>query len=257
MTRAQGDNGSTLGHVADDPDVLISEFFKRLDELESLAREITSRLQDGYPPPPAREPAQDFELVVVCTGNRVRSPAAEGFLRVLLAGLPVRVSSAGVLDLGPVPALPETIETAAALGLDLTMHRAACVVGRDLSGADLVLGFEQRHVATAVVDARAPREKTFTLVEIVDLLEHVLPATTVEEPAERARQAVARAHALRKGHPEPPAEISDPLGESAEVYRTTITRVRDLSERLAVRLFGFEAVHPLPDVAKARRRLRG
>jgi protein-tyrosine-phosphatase len=161
-----------------------------------------------------------------------------------------------VLDLGPVPALPETIDTAAALGLDLSEHRAACVVGRELTQADLVIGFEQRHVATAVVDARAPREKSFTLVEIVDLLERVLPATTVEEPAERARQAVARAHALRQGSTEPPPEIADPLGETAEVYRATITRVRDLTERLAVRLFGFEAVQPLPEAGEpAQRRI--
>jgi protein-tyrosine phosphatase len=174
----------------------------------------------------------------------------------LLEGLPVRISSAGILDLGPVPALPETIDTAAALGLDLSQHRAGCLVGRDLSGADLVVGFEQRHVVTAVVDAKAPREKTFTLVEIVDLLERVLPATA-EEPAERAWQAVERANALRLGRREPAPEISDPLGEAAEVYRSTITRVRDLCERLAVRLFGFEAVQPLPAVVEppAQRRI--
>jgi protein-tyrosine phosphatase len=240
--------------VADDPDLLISAFFRRLDELESLAREITSRLQAAAPVPvPAREPARDFELVVVCTGNRVRSPVAAGFLHMLLADLPAHVSSAGVLDLGPVEALPDAIETATALGLDLSAHRASCVIGRDLSGADLVIGFEQRHVATAVVDAKAPREKTFTLVEIVDLLERVLPATE-EEPAERGRQAVERAHALRQGRTEPAPEISDPLGGSAEVYRTTLKRVRDLSERLAIKLFGSEAVRPLPQIVEPRAR---
>jgi protein-tyrosine phosphatase len=256
VTGADCDNASTLGRVADDPDLLISEFFQRLDELESLAREITSRLQAAtQAPAPGRDARRDFELVVICTGNRVRSPVAEGFLRVLLEGLPVRISSAGVLDLGPVPALPETIDAAGALGLDVSQHRAGCLVGRDLSGADLVVGFEQRHVATAVVDAKAPREKTFTLVEIVDLLERVLPATE-EEPAERARQAVERAHALRQGRREQALELSDPLGGSAEVYRTTITRVRDLSERLAVRLFGPDAVRPLPQIVEppARRR---
>jgi protein-tyrosine phosphatase len=257
VTGADRDNPSTLGRVADDRDLLISDFFRRLDELKSLAREITSRLQAAGPvPAPEGEPSHDFELVVVCTGNRVRSPVAEGFLRVLLEGLPVRISSAGILDLGPVPALPETIDAAAALGLDLSQHRAGCLIGRDLSGADLIIGFEQRHVVTAVVDAKAPREKTFTLVEIVDLLERVLPATA-EEPAERARQAVERAHALRQGRQEPAPEIPDPLGESADVYRTTITRIRDLSEPLAVRLFGFEAVQPLPAAVQtpARRRI--
>jgi protein-tyrosine phosphatase len=249
--------------MGEDPEPVTSELFRRLDELEFLAKDMTARLEPrvGGPPVPARDQPRAFELVVVCTGNRVRSPAAEGFLKILLAGLPVRVSSAGVLDLGAVEALPEAIETAAALGLDLTLHRASCVVGRDLSGADLVIGFEQRHVATAVVDAKSPRESTFTLAELVDLLERVLPATSAE-PAERAREAVARADALRQGrHPSPPAEIPDPLGGSMAVYRSTIGQVRDLCERLAVCLFGADAIAPLPHIAsvppaRARNRLR-
>src|SRR4051794_4954126 len=216
--------------VRDDPDQLISEFFERLDELESLAREITDRLQvqTPAPAPPAPRREKPFEVVVICTGNRVRSPVAEGFLRVLLEGLPVRISSAGLLDLGPVPALPETLSTAAELGLDLDGHRAQCVLGADLSAADLVIGFEQRHVATAVVDARARREKTFTLVELAELLERVLPPA-LDSPAERARDAVGRASALRQGRFDAPPEIADPLGSSTAVYRSTIERVRDYS----------------------------
>jgi protein-tyrosine-phosphatase len=246
--------------MRDDPELLISEFFERLDELEALAREITGRLQveapaPAAPPAPLRE--KPFELVVICTGNRVRSPVAEGFLRVLVEGLPVRLSSAGLLDLGPVPALPETLTTAAELGLDLDGHRAQCIVGADLSGADLVVGFEQRHIATAVVDARAPRDRTFTLVELVELLERVLPPA-LEAPAERARDAVMRAAALRQGRLDPPPEIADPLGGSAATYRTTIERVRDYSERLAIGLFGAENVQPLPEVpvSEPRRRMR-
>jgi protein-tyrosine phosphatase len=248
MNGAGHDNGSTLRSMReDDPEVLIDEFFQRLDELESLAHEITSRLTTTTPAP-ARAPQRErpFQLVVVCTGNRVRSPAAEGFLRVLTKGLPVRLSSAGLLDLGPVPALPETLQTAADLGLDLSDHRAQCVVDADLSAVDLVVGFEQRHVATAVVDAHADRDRTFTIVELVDLLERVLPQPPGTEPADRAREAVSRAAALRRGRNEPPTEIPDPLGGSAAVYRSTIERVRDLSERLAAGLFGAESVNPLP-----------
>ena len=246
--------------MRDDPELLISEFFERLDELESLAREITGRLQvqTPAPTPPAPLREKPFELVVICTGNRVRSPVAEGFLRMLVDGLPVRLSSAGLLDLGPVPALPETLSTAAELGLDLDAHRAQCVLGSDLSGVDLVVGFEQRHVATAVVDAGAARDRTFTLVELVELLERVLPPA-LDSPADRARDAVARSAALRQGRLEPPPEIADPLGGSSAVYRSTVERVRDYSERLAIGLFGAENVHPLPAVtpsAEPRRRMR-
>jgi low molecular weight protein-tyrosine phosphatase len=245
--------------MRDDPELLVSEFFQRLEELESLAREITGRLQVQTPaPPPAPRRERPFELVVLCTGNRVRSPVAEGFLRLLLEGMPVRLSSAGMLDLGPVPALPETLSTAAELGLDLESHRAQCVLGADLSHADAVIGFEQRHVATAVVDANAPRDRTFTMIELVQLLERVLPPAA-DEPAKRAREAMARAAALRQGRLEPPPELADPLGGSQAVYRTTIQRVRDLSERLAISLFGAENVNPLPVIAAdaaPRRRMR-
>ena len=150
------------------------------------------------------------------------------------------------------------MSTAAELGLDLEAHRAQCVLGADLSSADAVIGFEQRHVATAVVDAKAPRDRTFTMIELVELVERVLPPSA-ETPSERAREAMARAASLRQGRMEPPPELADPLGGSQAVYRTTIERVRDLSERLAIGLFGAENINPLPAVAAEaapRRRMR-
>ena len=225
----------------------IEHFSRRLDELDELAHEITSRLTSAE-----REPAPErpFELVLICTGNRVRSPVAEGFMRALTDGLPVHVSSVGVLNLGPVPALPEAIETAAALGLDISAHRARCALAHDLSGADLVVGFEQRHLAAAVVEARALRERTFGILELVSLLER-LDEPAAAEPVARGRQAVARAHALRRAEGSL-EELPDPLGGSRQVYHETISRVRGLCEQLAVGLFGEAAVRRLPVVASAQ-----
>ncbi len=256
MTGVTSNDGGNVDRVADEPEAFIGEFFRRLDELEELAHEITSRYGPVERPEPVA--ARAFEIVVICTGNRVRSPAAEGFLRALLGTLPVSVSSAGVLELGEdVPALPEAIDTAAALGLDLSAHRAQCVLRRDLRGADLVIGFERRHVATAVVDAHAHRERTFTMGELVTLLERA-GRPPGRDPVERARQAVAAADALRSGSDEPPPELADPLGGPPELYRSTLGRVRDLSERVATGLFGADAVHRLPppgEAAEPRRRL--
>ncbi len=249
---------ATVGEMAtSDQDRLIGEFFRRLAELEKLADEITARLAQSQP----LSGAPPFELITVCTGNRVRSPAAEGFLGQLTAGLPVRLSSVGTLDLGPVPALPEALEAAAALGLDISAHQARCIDAVDLGNADLVLGFERRHVAAAVVDAGAPRERTFTILELVDLLERIDPPSE-RDPAERAREAIARAQALRRSPRELVLEeLPDPLGGSADVFRETVTRVRDLCERLAVGLFGERAVTRLPviemDGNGARRQRRG
>ena len=244
MTAVPSVAGATVqGMPHRDADPLIAEFQRRLDELEELARDITARLTEEPAEPDVEQP---FEVVLICTGNRARSPVAEGFLRTLTDGLPVRVSSVGVLDLGPVPALPEAVETAAALGLDISAHRARCVLAHDLSGADLVLGFERRHVATAVVDARAPRERTFTILELVELLERIDPPSGGAS-AERARAVVARAAALRRQRAvDHLDEVPDPLGGSRETYRETISRVRSLCERVAVGLFGEASVRPRP-----------
>jgi low molecular weight protein-tyrosine phosphatase len=218
-----------------DPDELISGMRERAAELEA-------GLEDLEPRPARRR--DEFELVLLCTGNRARSPVAEGFLRDLLADLPVRVRSLGTLELGAAPALPEAIEAAAGLGLDISNHRARALAGEDLSGADLVIGFEQRHVAAAVVDGAARRDRVFSLPELVELLEESAPHG-FGEPVERARQAIADAHARRGNSLSARAELADPLGHDRTFYRDTVERVRELSERLAVGLFGEDAVRPL------------
>jgi protein-tyrosine phosphatase len=196
-----------------------------------------------------------FELVLLCTGNRARSPIAEAFLRDLLADLPVRVRSLGTLEVGAAPALPEAIEAAAARGLDISAHRARALAGEDLSGADLVVGFEQRHVVAAVVDGGARRDRVFSLPELVELLE-LGPAQRLGEPVERATQAIADAHARRSGlAASDRAELADPLGQDRRFYRDTVERVRELSTRLAFGLFGEDAVRPLSVATPARARL--
>ena len=217
-------------------------------------RERAAELEAGLDEHAPRSPRSkhEFELVLLCTGNRVRSPITEGFLSDLLADLPVRIRSLGTLELGPAPALPEAIEAAAALGLDISDHRARALAGEDLSGADLVVGFEQRHVAAAVVDGGASRERVFSLPELVELLEQS-DSQRFGKPVERARQAVADAHARRSGQAgSGRAELADPLGQDRSFYRSTVERVRELSARLAVGLFGEDAVRPLSSARRVR-----
>jgi low molecular weight protein-tyrosine phosphatase len=179
-----------------------------------------------------------FDVVVICSGNRFRSPIAEGVLRDASKGLPVNVASAGTLDTRPGPAFPEAVEIGRSYGLDLEPHRSRRVSGLDLSGADLVLGFEQIHVATAVVDAAARREHSFVLTELVGYLSGLEPMEATN-PIERARAAVEAANdeRMRSGAP-PPDEIADPVGGSDALFRTTAERVRALTLEVASALFG-------------------
>jgi protein-tyrosine phosphatase len=180
-----------------------------------------------------------FRVVFVCTGNRFRSPLAAAVMRRETEGLQVEVSSAGTLELGPVPALPEAVVEGERLGLDVGAHQARSLQEADLPGADLVVGFERMHLVTSVVEAGAARERTFTLPELVALLERLEPPDA-EDPLERAQLALEVAQAHRPSDPTLGSvpELADPLGRSAEYQRETAERVSALTTALARLLFG-------------------
>jgi len=150
------------------------------------------------------------------------------------------VQSYGTLRLDPLPALPEAVELANSYGVDLSGHRCRSLAGEDLRDADLVVGFELVHAATAVLDADAVRDRTFLLAELVECLEHI-PATA-DGTAEGARRAVEAAAALRRERRNLAAakEIDDPLGRPAKAKALIAADVVALTSRLAARLFGAE-----------------
>ncbi len=185
------------------------------------------------------QPETDFfEIVVVCTGNRARSPLVEAFLHQLTRGMPVEVTSAGTLDVGAAGVLPTALSAAGRWGIDLSEHKACYVRGSDLAGVDLVVGFELSHVSVAVVECGAPRQRTFTLPEAVELLEQV-PPSDVPRVVDRARARLELAHDARAGHAARQIpEIADPLHANQRQFDATAAVLRDLSYRLVAGLFG-------------------
>ena len=180
--------------------------------------------------------SDEFEVVVICSGNRFRSPIAEAILRRDTDGLPVRVESFGTMDLPSGHALSEALELAPGYDLDLMAHRSRPLAGHDLSAADLVIGFEPIHVATAVVSAHAQREHTFLITELVAGLE-ASPPQPENGVVERARAAVRAADEARKDAPGAAREIADPMGGPSAGYRRTAEEVYGLTSRLAELLF--------------------
>lgn len=198
--------------------------------------------------------AEVFVVIFVCTGNRARSALAEGLFRRHTQGIPTTVSSVGTLDVGSVPPLSDATEAGRRLGVDLTGHRARSLARADLTSADLVLGFESRHVASAVVDGGSNPGRTFLLGELVMLLDDT--ASAEEDAVERARAAVADADARRIRHrPDPAAPVvKDPLGKTAKVMYRTAEEIDALVRGLVLGLFGRS---PEPSPRKSRlRRLR-
>jgi protein-tyrosine phosphatase len=175
-----------------------------------------------------------FEIVFVCTGNRARSALAEALLRRRLRPDSAAVRSVGTLDLGPdVPALPGAVHAAALFGEDLSGHRARTLRRGELADVDLVIGFEPAHISAAIVDGEAARDRTFSIVELADLLEESASAGTADRPHE----AVERAAAHRTGSFLAAPEISDPLGGSERVFRETALAIDHLVDRIARGLF--------------------
>jgi protein-tyrosine-phosphatase len=151
----------------------------------------------------------------------------------------VEVVSLGTLELGPVPALPEAVEMAESYGLNLSGHRAQSIAGVDLESCDLVLGFERMHVAAAVVDGGARLDRTFTLPELLDLLDASPEPPRHAEAMKRARARIELAHAARSHDHRASAvpEIADPLGKTPAAQRGIAEQLRALVTDLSSRLF--------------------
>lgn len=183
-----------------------------------------------------------FEILVICTGNRNRSPIAEAALKQATEGLPVRVSSVGLLDLGCSPALPETLEVAADIGLDLTAHRSRWITDVDATQADVVLGLEWQHVAAAVVDYGAPADRSFTLLQLDELLQDATEPE-VRDVELRARELVRIANERKRslGRSALGTPVRDPFGGPMSGYVGMARLVKKAAEDIAARLFGTTA----------------
>ncbi|MBI4261107.1 MAG: low molecular weight phosphatase family protein [Actinobacteria bacterium] len=185
-------------------------------------------------------------ILVVCTGNICRSPLAEGFLRQLLDerfGRPaVTVSSAGISGWEGSPAHPDSVRAGAERDVDISGHVARRLVRDHLDRAHLVLAMAGEHaegVRRLAPDAAA---KTFTLKELVRLLE-ARPTVAAQGPPgpDLLRRRVAEAAELRasgfEGNPYD-EDVSDPLGLPPETFRAVAWELQDWCARLVNGVYG-------------------
>ena len=177
-----------------------------------------------------------LQVVFVCTGNQLRSPVAAAEFRAAAGGAAVDVYSYGTQAADATRVASWAHDAAAAAGVDLSGHRQMPIGGQDLGDADLVVGFERKHISRAVLDAGAIRARAFTLGELVGRLEQArrLPLWT---PDLRAPERIALAHSLRLRQPELPSEILDPAALSRRKAARLAREVSRLSRSLAVLLF--------------------
>jgi protein-tyrosine phosphatase len=183
-------------------------------------------------------------ILVICTGNICRSPMAEGFLRTTLrrrfGDRAPTVASAGTTGWEGSGAMPESVEAAEERGVDISGHVARRLIRGDVFDADVVVAMAAEHreaVSRAMPEAAA---RTFTLKELVRLLEALPPPTRPLGPDDLLDR-LAKADEVRRGgfagnpHDE---DIVDPLGLPLESFRAIAWELDEWTARLAQSLYG-------------------
>jgi protein-tyrosine phosphatase len=177
-------------------------------------------------------------ILIVCTGNVCRSPSAEGFLRRELDRRMGRdtpdIASAGTAGWEGSSATPESIRATAEQGVDISSHVARRLEMEHIHAADLIVGMAREHRdAVARMDpAVAPR--SFTLKELVRLLEVGEQGGGVVDAAARAQE---RRRAGFGGNPMD-EDVADPLGMPMETYRAMAWELEGWTTRLAEAIAG-------------------
>lgn len=203
------------------------------------------------PPQATTQPGPDdrFRVLVVCTGNICRSPAAELLLRHLLVGrlggreaARVEVSSAGVAAVVGAGMHPQSRAQLAPWGLDgdrAEGFRARRLDDAAVDGVDLVLGANVRH-RSAVLE-RHPHllDRTFALREFARLAAAADTTLLPPDLVKRGRALVDLARATRGTIPPADDTVPDPMGGPDAAHRDAVHRVfaavRGIVDELAPR----------------------
>src|SRR6185295_2788206 len=129
-------------------------------------------------------------------------------------------SSAGTAGWEGSPAMPESIEAAFERGVDVSAHVARRLAPAMVEGADLVLCMAAEHRDALESGFPRSRQLTFTLKELVRLLE-ASPTPDPLGPDQLTVRVATAAEARAAGFPGNPydEDVADPLGLPLESYR--------------------------------------
>lgn len=167
-----------------------------------------------------------MNLLFVCTGNLCRSPFGERRTLELVgsAGGPLVVHSAGIRAVVGAPMHPDTAQVLAEHGGSAEGHTARQLTREAVEHADLVLTMTTDHRTATLERSPTSLRRTFTLLEVVGLLDVLDPR---EDPANGPGDAhlramvdrLARGRSLLRRPHHGFADVPDPIGRPLEVHR--------------------------------------
>jgi protein-tyrosine phosphatase len=183
-------------------------------------------------------PAPSFRVLVVCTGNVCRSPAAELLLR---AGLgddaKIQVSSAGLEALVGQPVAAPMARLLRGRTIDPADFVARQLQWHEVGAADLVLTMTVAQRSAVVSRAPVVLRRAFTLREFADLVRLADAGGTRSDagaPAERLRALLREVPRARGGRPAGPQwdDIEDPYGRGDRVFARVLRQIADAVDGL-------------------------
>ncbi len=179
-----------------------------------------------------------LSVLVVCTGNICRSPAAQLVLGAALDDSVV-VASAGTGAVVGAPVAPVMARLLSDRGLDPSGFVARSLTEDLVRSGDLVLTMTRRHRAAVLELAPSALRRTFLVTELASIAERLGTGAPGADDAARLAAAAAapRARASLDLERDAP-DVEDPYGRSEDVYRRVLDRIEADARRLVAALRG-------------------
>lgn len=173
------------------------------------------------------------QVVVVCTGNVIRSPFAAAALEARLRdrGVGVSVTSAGLLTDGR-PAEPHILTVGEQHGLDLSEHVSRRISPSILAPASLVIGMSRRHLREVAAMEPSVWPRTFTLRELSRRATQHGPRPAHFSLAQWAARLSADRTAAEMVADDPADDIDDPIGADRATFRAVVDEIDECLERV-------------------------
>jgi protein-tyrosine phosphatase len=137
--------------------------------------------------------------------------------------------------------MPESVEAAAERDVDISGHVGRRLTVEQVQGADLVLAMAGEHRDAVAYEVPEAASRTFTLKELVRLLEGLPAVPDGGEPGGRLVRRIEEADRLRAsgfaGNPNDD-DVADPLGLPLEAFRAVAWELDEWCHRVADGIYG-------------------